>query len=149
MISAFGVEDNRLSKADSTPYVPGSITYHQEQADLHARKKSAAGRRIGYGTAAAGAGVAGAAGAHRYSFNVADAIHGGRGSEVGQERVLRTAAKIRRIGVPAGLGVAVGGAGLSTEGFINRARHGRKQNASIQAAQAARRTRNASKDRSA
>ena len=146
MISAFGVEDNRLSKADGTPYVPGSITYHQEQADLHARKKSAAGRRIGYGTATAGAGLAGAAAAHRYAFDVADHLHGNPSRP--NQSVLQAASKMRRFGVPAGLGVAGVGAGLATEGFVNRARHGRKQNASIQAAQAARRTRNASKDRS-
>lgn len=142
MLSAFGVEDSRLSKA----YVPGSITFHQEQSNLHARKKSANDRRVRAGLAAAGAGVTGAGVAHVLSPTIAHAVNPGPDSEVRVERVMRTGRAIRRAGTLGGAAVVAGGLGTAGASAIARSRHARKQNLSTRAAQAARKARAADKN---
>jgi hypothetical protein len=182
VISAFGVEDPRISKADQSErpkwhntrweptakeraqgpepkparnpnaYVPGTITLHHEQAQLHGRKKAAADRRISTGSSIVGAGLGGGAVIAGNARRIARAVtpsEAGIGTGDHALQLARNTHRIRLGGAGAGLAVAGGGAALAAEGAVSRIRHGRAQNKSAQAAQAARRARAADKDWSA
>lgn len=110
MISAFGVQHvEPVAK-----YQRGTITQHQEQANLHSRKKQSGKRQAALGSAAAGAGL----------------TLGLSGQSAGHNK--------------AGAVLAVGGAGLAGVGATRAVYHGHRQNQHVKAAQQARKQRNAS-----
>jgi hypothetical protein len=137
--SAFGVDHGDVGKA----YQPGSITLHQEQADLHARKKGSAQRRMEGGLIAIPASAAVASAAHRVAPNIAEMVHGK--SRVG-DKVADRVKLIRQIRHGAKVGGVVGTAGgamVATEGALSRVRHAHGQNKETKRAQQARKARNA------
>ena len=127
-------------------YQPGTITYHQEQANLHARKKTAAGKRgEGFATAA-GLGVAGGAAVHVAAPKIARAV-AKPASEVGtlghELQAAKLAPKIARGARIGGLGILGTGAALAGASAAQRVHHANKQNKHVKLAQAARTERNA------
>lgn len=139
-VSAFGVDHGEPIRKD---YAPGTITYHQQQADLHARKKTSARRRMETGLFAAttGATVAGAAAVK--ADKIAQAVTP-KSSTKGPHalRVARNTVSIERGATRAAVGAAVGGGALAAEGAVSRAYHAHRQNKATRDAQAARRQRN-------
>lgn len=131
--------DNGASTILVKAYQPGTITAHQEQANLHARKKSSGRRQIAAGTTAAGLGVA-AQGAlqvnrHKVMRPINDAAMEGR---ISPKTAVRAAKAVNH----APVAVVAGGLGLAGAGAARSAFHGSRQNREARAAQAARKQRN-------
>lgn len=129
--SAFGVE---LAKYDA-----GTITYHQEAASMHGRKKASGRRQVAGGVAIGTGGVAAHMNAPRLATAMAD--RSSWPGSVGHARDMKTFTPAIRRG---GVGLAAAGGTLAAVGAGRAIHHGRKQNAETGKAQAARRERNAS-----
>lgn len=125
-------------------YQYGAITQHHEQAGMHARKKTAADRRMKAGAAAIPAGLAlvAATKLHGHKLVRLLAPAGRTGDEVADR--VKMARRVAIGGVGGGLAIAGGGAGTVAEGAISRTVHGHKQNKETKLAQQARQSRNAS-----
>lgn len=98
------------SKTVTKAYTPGSITYHQENANFHRRKKTTADRRLGVGSAVLGTGAA-------------LALHPPQG-----------VVQLRRLGVA---GAAAGGV-VAGQALASRSHHAGRQNHHTKLAQNAR-----------
>jgi hypothetical protein len=126
--SVFGIE-HAIGKYDH-----GSITYHHEQANQHARKKTSGKRQVRAGLVTAGVGAGTYGSAHHIGNAYADITHGGyEGYLAG-----------RKVAERGGIAVLAGGGALAGVGAVRALHHGHQQNVQTDAAQAARRSRNAS-----
>lgn len=141
----------RVAKADgqdgfgvAKAYSPGTITVHQEQADLHGRKKAEASRRITAGMAAVPVGATIGGGAHLAAPHIAEMVHGkSKVADIATKRA-KLVRNVSRGGLIGGGAIVAGGLGVAGHGAISRLHHGRKQNEAVENAQTARRSRNAS-----
>jgi hypothetical protein len=130
-------------------YTPGTITYHQTQADLHARKKVSAQRGITAGLMTAGLGGMAASAAHRNAWAIGQRFPSGRRDKSVPKaldrsiRQVRTTMRVERYAPKIGAVAVAGGLGLAGASAARRIYHARRQNMHTQAAQSARRQREA------
>lgn len=142
--AGFSIHGSGKRTAVAKAYERGSITYHQEQADLHARKKAAAGRRVEGGLAAVPVGLAIAGGTHAAAPHVAQLVHRGNTGDHVASRV-KLIRRVRTGGLVGGGALAAGGLAVAGHGAVARMHHGRQQNEETRQAQLARKSRNATR----
>lgn len=136
-----------VAKSAITKYSPGAITYHQQEADMHARK-----RRSGRNQAATGVAVGGVSGAllhrgvaDRVAMHAADIRHGEGHLKLASQKSPawgRTAVAASRTARKVGVGGVAAGGALATVGVTRALHHGRQQNKQSKLAQRARVERN-------